>query len=47
MGFFEIVNGLLHTTALYAMLPLWGAIFNTMAMGVGIMRVFEIIGGLF
>ncbi len=47
MGFFGIVNGLLHTVALYAAVPLWGAIFNTMAIGMGIMRVFEIIGGLF
>lgn len=47
MGFFEIVNGLLHTAVLYAMVPLWGTIFNTMAIGMGIMRAFEIIGGLF
>ncbi len=47
MGFFEIIEGLLHTVALYAAVPLWGAILNTMAIGLGIMRGFEIIGGLF
>ncbi len=47
MGFFEIVEGLLHTAALYAAVPLWGTILNTLAIGMGIMRVFEIIGGLF
>ncbi len=47
MNFFEIIEGLLRTAALYAAVPLWGAIFNVMAIGMGIMRGFEIIGGLF
>lgn len=47
MEFFEIVKELLYVGGLYAALPFQGAILGALSIPLIIMRIFEILGGLF